>query len=258
MSSARHPTGTPIQKIYADRYARKKGCGKISAPPPQNNKPMNPTMSDRLCKRSHRVSDTSPFMACSRTVDVDLSGRRRGWHPGSVAAREYKPRSPSGHQGGPVAHNPASRRSRSSSHRKNSLPAPGATDRCEMKPERDSRAAQSFPVQCQADHDRVNNKCCSAPVPALTVQGSSRRETCRLVYRLPSPCISVGRCANELWPRCLPRAVVRLGHLRKRCCEPAARIWVDRPSFADSQQGVTSQASQKHTLFLSAPFAKEM
>src|SRR5215510_14521441 len=85
MSSARHPTGMPIQKIYADRYARKKGCGKISAPPPQNSKPMNPTISDRLCKRSHRASDTSPFMACSRGVDVDLSGRRRGWNVSSVA-----------------------------------------------------------------------------------------------------------------------------------------------------------------------------
>src|SRR5215468_713733 len=258
MSSARHPTGMPIQKIYADRYARKKGCGKISAPPPQNSKPMNPTISDRLCKRSHRASDTSPFMACSRGVDVDLSGRRRGWHVGSVAAREYKPRSPSDLQGGPVGHNPASRQSRWSSRRKNSLPAPGASDRCEMTPERDSRAVLSFPVQCQPDHDRVNNKCCSAPVPAPIVQGSPRRETCRLAYRLPFPCIGVGRCAVDLWPRCLPRAAVRPGHLRKRCCEPGGRIWVDRPSFADSQRGITSQASQKYTLFLSAPFAKEM
>src|SRR5215510_9537389 len=258
MSSARHPTGMPIQKIYADRYARKKGCGKISAPPPQNSKPMNPTMSDRLCKRSHRVSDTSPFMACSRVVDVDLSGRRRRWHAGSVAAREYKPRSPSDLQGGPVAHNPASRQSRWSSRRKNSPRAPGATDRCEMTPEHDSRVALSFPVQCQPDHDRVNKRCCNVPVPAPIAQGSPRREMCRPAYRLSFPCIGVGRCAVDLWPRYHPQVVARPGCHRKKCCEPAVRIWADRPSFADSPQRVANQASQKHTLFFSAPFAKEM
>src|SRR5262245_35842987 len=219
---------------------------------------MNPTISDRLCKRSHRVGDASPFMACSRVVDVDFPGRRQGWHLGSVAAREYKPRSPSDLRGGPVGHNLTSRRSRWSSRQKNNPQEPGASDRCEMTPEHDSRAALSFPVQCQSDHDKVNKKCCSAPVPAPTAQGSPRRETCRPASRLLFPCISVGRCAVDLWPRCLPQVAAQPGHRRKKCCEPVAHIWVDRPSVADSPQKETSQTSQKHTVFLSEPFAKEM